>query len=96
MDVIEKEQIEEKFLEFYNSYYIDGINELYLEYPEKRIIDIDIGNLEKCDIDLATELINDPDSIMPVANSALAKLNPHENAKEQAHARFFGSSQQRS
>ncbi len=92
MDVIEKEQIEEKFLEFYNSYYIDGINELYLEYPEKRSINIDIGNLEKFDIDLATALINDPDAILPVANSALAKLNPHENSKDQAHPRFFGSS----
>ncbi len=91
MDAIAKEEMEERFLEFFNQYYIDGVNDLYLEYPQKRSLNVDLSHLERFDIELANALVNDPDYMLPLANSSLAKLNPHEAQKEQVHARFFGT-----
>ena len=89
-DAVTSSQIEDKFTEFFNSYYIDQINEMYISYPKKRSILIDLKDLERYDVDLVTELAANPDMIIPIANTALTKLSPSE-IKEPVYARFFGS-----
>jgi replicative DNA helicase Mcm len=91
LDAVSSSQIEDKFTEFFNSYYIDQINEMYISYPKRRSVLVDLKDLERYDIDLATELSANPDLILPVANSAMAKLSPNPGLKEPVYARFFGS-----
>ena len=92
LDAVAASQIEDKFTEFFNSYYIDQINDMYISYPKRRSVLIDIKDLERYDVDLATELSGNPDLILPISYSALAKLNPSpETAREAVYARFFGS-----
>jgi replicative DNA helicase Mcm len=90
MDAILTEELSEKFVEFYNSYCIDLINDMFVSYPSKRSVMIDVKNLEKFDIELANELIEEQDKILPAANSALLKLNPGITISEPVYARFFG------
>ncbi len=87
---LEEKILEDKLIEFYNNYYSDKLSELYVSYPKFRSLDLDIKNLERFDAELANELIDNPDKIMPIADAALAKLNPHPDAKQPVHARFFG------
>ncbi len=91
MDSVKAEEYINKFIEFYNAYYINQINDMFLSYPKKRSVNIELKDLEKFDSELATELINNPDSILPLANAALEKMNPNPEAKEPVHARFMGS-----
>ncbi|MHB1829963.1 MAG: minichromosome maintenance protein MCM [Candidatus Micrarchaeaceae archaeon] len=91
LDAIASGELEDKFTEFFNSYYIDQINEMYISYPKTRSVLIDIKDLERFDVDLATELAENPDNILIVANEALSKLNPNTETKEPIYARFFGS-----
>ena len=88
--LLEEKLLEDKLIEFYNEYYPDRLSELYVGYPRLRSADLDIKNLEKFDTELANELIENPDTVMPRADAALAKLNPHPDAKHPVHARFFG------
>ncbi len=90
MDEIALQNYEGKFVDFFNAYYIDRINEMYIGYPKRRSVLVDVKDLEKFDAELATELINAPDDIIKCANSALTRLNPNTNAKEPVYARFFG------
>lgn len=90
MDAIAAEEIKNKFSEFFNSYYIEQINSMYISYPKKRSLLIDITDLQKFDSDLASELINKPDLILPSANEALVAMNPNPDAKEPVYARFLG------
>jgi replicative DNA helicase Mcm len=90
MDEIATAELSDKFLEFFNAYYIDKINDMYLSYPKTRSLLADIKDLEKFDSDLAEEMINNPDNVLPAASAALAKLNPNPNATETVYARFFG------
>jgi replicative DNA helicase Mcm len=90
-DAVASSQIEDKFTEFFNSYYIDQINDMYISYPKRRSVLIDIKDLERYDIDLAAELSNNPDMIISIANAALLKLNSHAEIKDPVYARFFGS-----
>lgn len=90
MDAVASEELVDRFTEFYNSYYIDQINDMYVAYPKKRSVSIDIKNLERFDNELASELIDGPDQMLPVANSALSKLNPHPEQPEPSYARFYG------
>jgi len=92
MDFIKAEEYKNKFIEFYNAYYINQINEMFISYPKKRSVLIDIKDLEKFDSEIANELINEPDNILPIANAALAAMNPNPEAKEPVYARFFGAS----
>ncbi len=87
---LENKLIEDKFIDFYNQYYQEQLNELYVAYPKKRSIELDIKNLERFDAELANELIENPDPTLMRANSALARLNPHPTQKYPVHARFFG------
>jgi replicative DNA helicase Mcm len=91
MDSVKAEEYINKFIEFYNAYYINQINDMFLSYPKRRSVNIELKDLEKFDSELATELINNPDSILPLANVALEKMNPNPEAKEPVHARFMGS-----
>ncbi len=90
MDEILKEGLVDRFTEFFNMYYIDQINEMYIAYPKKRGVLIDIKDLEKLDADLATELINRPDELLDCANTALERLSPNPELKEPVYARFYG------
>ncbi|MGB9732493.1 MAG: minichromosome maintenance protein MCM [Candidatus Micrarchaeia archaeon] len=91
MDSVKAEEYRNKFIEFYNAYYVNQINEMFISYPKKRSVNIDLKDLEKFDSELAMELINNPDSILSIADSALAKMNPNPEAKEPVHARFMGA-----
>ncbi len=83
--------LEDRFIEFYNTYYTDEINAMLLAYPQKRAIYVDVKNLEKFDSELANELIDNPDAVLPSANSALLRLSPSpETMEKSVHARFFG------
>jgi replicative DNA helicase Mcm len=90
MDEIATAELSDKFLEFFNEYYTEKINDMYISYPKTRSIMVNIKDLEKIDHELALEMINNPDSILPAANTALAKLNPNPDAKENVYARFYG------
>ncbi len=87
---LETKIIEDKLIEFYNAYYQDQLDDLYVSYPKKRSLDMDIKNLERFDIELASELMEKPDTILPIAASALGRLNPNPEAKQPVHARFYG------
>ncbi len=91
MDTIEAEEIGGKITEFLNSYYEDQINEMFISYPKRRSLLVDLKDFEKFDIDLTNELAENPDSIVPLGNQTLAKRNPNPNAKEPVYLRFFGS-----
>jgi replicative DNA helicase Mcm len=83
--------IEDRFIEFFNTYYAQEINGMFLAYPQKRSIYVDIKNLEKFDSELANELISNPDAVLPGANSALLKLAPApETLDKGVHVRFYG------
>ncbi|MDE1845822.1 MAG: minichromosome maintenance protein MCM [Candidatus Micrarchaeota archaeon] len=90
MDAIESADLKNKFVEFYNAYYLDHVNSMYISYPKKRSILVDIKDLQKFDSDLVTELINKPDTILPTANQALASMNPNSDATDPVYARFLG------
>ncbi|MDE1823282.1 MAG: minichromosome maintenance protein MCM [Candidatus Micrarchaeota archaeon] len=89
MDDVQANDITDKFIEFYNTYYTDQINDLYVAYPKKRSAQMDIKNLQKFDADLAAQLAENPDLILPLANEALAKLNPKPK-QDPLYARFYG------
>jgi replicative DNA helicase Mcm len=83
--------LEDRFIEFYNAYYIQDINSMFLSYPQKRAVYIDIKMLEKFDSELANELISNPDAVMPSASSALLRLSPSpETMEKSVYPRFYG------
>ena len=89
-DAVASAEIEDKFLDFFNSYYTDQIKDMYISYPKRRSILVDIKDLEKFDVDLASGLSDNPDSLIPLSNKALWRLNPHSEGGPPAYARFFG------
>ena len=92
MEEIAKKEIEDRLIEFYNAYYTDQINDMYVAYPQKRSILINLKDLEKFDSELANNLLNEPDMVLPNAHSALTRLNPHPESMltQPVYARFFG------
>ncbi len=91
MDAQATEYYKGKLLDFFNDYYLDQINDMYVSYPTKRSVMIDIRDLQKFDIEIAEELAVHPDSVLPIANEALASMNPNPNAKDPVYARFMGN-----
>lgn len=89
-DEIAAAELSDKFVDFFNAYYIDKINDMYIGYPKNRSLNIEVSDLEKFDPELAEELISNPDNIMPGAHAALSKLNPNPSASEPVYARFHG------
>ncbi|MCL5239540.1 MAG: hypothetical protein M1286_03680, partial [Candidatus Marsarchaeota archaeon] len=55
--------LEDRFVEFYNTYYIEDINSMFLAYPQKRAVFVSMKDLEKFDSELANELIENPDAV---------------------------------
>ncbi len=55
----------DRLIEFYNTYYMDKINDMFVSYPQKRAVLINIKDLEKFDNELANELLNNPDIRAP-------------------------------
>ncbi|MCL5427754.1 MAG: minichromosome maintenance protein MCM [Candidatus Marsarchaeota archaeon] len=90
MDEIASNELTDRFLEFLNAYYSEQIKDMYIKYPKERSLPVDIKNLERFDAEIADQLINDPDTMLPAAHSALLKLNPNPNAVEPVYVRFFG------
>ncbi len=91
MDAITAEAISSKINDFLNAYYEEQVNELFISYPKRRSLLVDIKDLEKFDIDLANEFLESPDSIVPIANQTLSKRNPNPDAQTTVHMRLFGS-----
>ncbi|MEM3181345.1 MAG: minichromosome maintenance protein MCM [Candidatus Micrarchaeaceae archaeon] len=89
MEAVAAKEFSDKFLEFYNTYYSEQINALFLSYPKRRSLNVSLTDLERFDHELAEELIINPDNVLPAANAAFAKLNPKPNATKPVHARFF-------
>ncbi|MGA3020748.1 MAG: minichromosome maintenance protein MCM [Candidatus Micrarchaeales archaeon] len=84
-------ELEDRLIEFYNAYYIEQINEMFVSYPQKRSVNINAKDLEEFDNELANELIKNPDAVLPSANSALMKLSPNpETIDKPVYARFYG------
>ena len=90
MDDIASNELADRFLEFLNAYYPEQIKDMYIKYPKERSLLADIKNLERFDAEIADQLLNSPDTMLPAANSALLKLNPNPNAAEPVYMRFFG------
>ncbi len=90
MDEIASNVLTDRLLEFLNSYYSEQIKDMYIKYPKERGLAVDIKNLERFDAEIADQLIEGPDTILPIANAALLKLNPNPNALEPVYVRFFG------
>jgi len=91
VEAVAAKEFEDKFIELFNTYYTEQINELFVAYPQKRSLNVDIADLEKFDHELAEELLNNPDMVLPSADSALTKLNPKPDATKPLHVRFFNS-----
>ena len=87
LEEIAKKEIEDRLIEFYNAYYTDQINDMYVAYPQKRAILVNMKDLEKFDSELANELLNNPDMILPNANSALTQAEPAPGGARQAGLR---------
>jgi replicative DNA helicase Mcm len=95
MDFVGTEDQKNKFLEFFNEYYLDQINDIYVSYPKRRSLLVNILDLQKFDIDLASQLIINPDSLIPSADAAFSSMNPNPEAKDTVHVRFFGSGEEK-
>ena len=83
----------DKVIEFIKQNYLDKIN-LALE-EDKYSIEIDFSELEKFDIDLANELLDNPENIMKIFKEALKSFDlPIESEKfEKITFRFFNLSE---
>ena len=63
-----------QFEEFFNSKYRSELEKLSSLYPDKCSIEVDYGVLEKYDIDLADELVQNPYTIIKAAQDAISQL----------------------
>ncbi|MGC8628852.1 MAG: minichromosome maintenance protein MCM [Candidatus Micrarchaeia archaeon] len=89
MEAVALKEFEDRFVEFYNAYYTEQLSALFVSYPQKRSLSVSVSDLEKFDHELAEELLNRPDEVLPAADSALARLNPKPNPTKPVHARFY-------
>ncbi|NOQ48734.1 MAG: AAA family ATPase, partial [Methanococcoides sp.] len=81
---------DEKFRDFLKRYYWDEILLLANEYPELRSIVVDFPDLEQFDADLAYELLEHPDDVIPYAEQALREIDiPIEKDLDEAHVQFI-------
>ncbi|NPE31075.1 minichromosome maintenance protein MCM [Methanococcoides sp. SA1] len=81
---------DEKFRDFLKRYYWDEILLLANEYPELRSIVVDFPDLEQFDADLAYELLEHPDDVIPYAEQALREIDiPIEKDLDDAHVQFI-------
>lgn len=66
--------IEAKFEKFFRSYYHKEILRVIHGYPETKSLVVDFNDLDKYDITLADELINNPDATLAAAENALHNI----------------------
>ncbi len=90
MDAIASEEYKNRFTEFFNLSYAPQINDMFVAYPKKRSVIIDIRELQKYDLELTNLLLDTPDDLLGIANNAINELNPNPNTKEPVYARFSG------
>lgn len=78
LEEIEKQEsspFTEKFEEFFNLEYKKEIEKIIENYPQSKSLVVDFKVLEKFDPILADELVDNPDSIMAAANTAISEVN---------------------
>jgi len=63
------------FHEFFTSVYKERVNNVLLNYPTKRSIDVDYLDLEKFDPELADKLVKDPDVVIKAAEESIEEMN---------------------
>lgn len=60
--------------EFIRRYSWENVNELALEYPDKRSLYVDYNDVYKFDLDLSNELIEHPDRVITTMENTLAHM----------------------
>ena len=80
---------DEKFVVFLKKYYWDSVLQLANNYPDKRSLEVDFSVLELFDREIASELLSNPDEVMPSADNALQQIDlPVEKNLIDAKVRF--------
>ncbi|MGD0729192.1 MAG: minichromosome maintenance protein MCM [Candidatus Micrarchaeaceae archaeon] len=83
--------IKNKFDDFFDIHYKEGIADIITGFPDRRSLTIDIKLLSRFDPELASELINNPDPIVEAALESLKdKLSEIDIKDREPHPRFFG------
>jgi len=83
--------IKAKFDEFFDTYCKEGIADIVTAFPDKRSLNISIKDLARFDPDLASELIENPDTVMEAAVESLKeKMKDIDLKDKEPHPRFFG------
>ncbi len=84
------EMIKQRFDDFFERYYREGINDLIIGFPGKRSLQVNVRDLEKFDPELAGELIDKPELILDAANASLkGKMSDVNFGIFEPHVRFF-------
>ncbi len=87
------EALKQKFDDFLESYYKEQIGDLVISFPESRSLKVDIGDLQKFDPELASELVERPDNVLEAANLSLKeKLGEMVAEGNEVHVRFHNLS----
>jgi len=85
------EAIKAKFDEFFEAYYKDRIADIIVAFPDKRSLSVDFKDLSKFDPELASELVDNPETILEAANASLKeKLGSIDLKGKEPHVRFYG------
>ncbi|MDY0387637.1 MAG: minichromosome maintenance protein MCM [Methanolobus sp.] len=80
---------DEKFVVFLKKYYWDSVLQLANNYPDKRSLEVEFSVLELFDREIASELLSNPDEVMPSADNALQQIDlPVEKNLIDAKVRF--------
>jgi len=94
MATYDLEPLIKKFDEFFDSKYKKEIEKLVANYPARKSLEVDYGELEKYDVELADELMDKPDEVIEAAEKALRSMplpKMRMPGKEfEPHVRFFG------
>lgn len=80
-----------KFQSFFESQYLKPIERLAVEWPQKRSIAVNFGDLEHYDFELADELLESPDVLVEAAEMAIQNIRVPvlETHAFKPHVRFF-------
>ncbi len=84
------EMIKQRFDDFLERYYREGINDLIIGFPDRRSLLVNVRDLEKFDPELAGELMDKPELILDAANASLKdKMSDVNFGIFEPHVRFF-------
>ncbi|MGC8647840.1 MAG: minichromosome maintenance protein MCM, partial [Candidatus Micrarchaeia archaeon] len=85
------EAIKSKFDAFFDAYYADEISDIIVSFPDKRSLNVNFKDLSKFDPELASDLVENPDTVLEAANESLReKLKDVEMKEKEPHVRFYG------